>query len=58
MNVRVAFAGIVLAALVTSLSACAALSSSTGTSIDASDKVRCERDGLFWHANLGICESI
>jgi len=42
------------------LSACASGSSSSapGVAPDFSASARCERDGLFWHANLGICEKI
>jgi len=52
--------GIVLAAIVISLSGCAGhtASSSPGALPDFGAKERCERDGLFWHVHLGICEKI
>ena len=57
MTLGVGLTSIVLAACLTLLSGCAGALSS-GTPMDGSDRFRCERDGLFWHANLGICESI
>jgi len=51
---------VLLAALLALLSACASGSPSftPGVAPDFSARARCERDGLFWHANLGICEKI
>ena len=60
MKVSAVGSRVLLAALLALLSACASGSSSSarGVAPDFSEKARCERDGLFWHANLGICEKI
>ena len=57
MKVSAVGSRVLLAALLALLSACAN-GSAPGVAPDFSARARCERDGLFWHANLGICEKI
>jgi len=60
VKVSSALANVLLATFLISLSACAGRTppSSASALPDFTAKSKCERDGLFWHANLGICEKI